>query len=149
MPFSVREGINIFLAGFIPTENMRFREDSLSFKVATGVEEEAAKPTSRYLYPAMSKKLIGKPGAPPFQLHVRPGEFSDSQVCCNEGAASTARACCLHPVMPSCSMLIAVNPFPGCLPAHPSPASPLPSSLPLPRPACLAACLLGITCRSS
>jgi len=26
MPFSVREGINIFLAGFVPTENMRFRE---------------------------------------------------------------------------------------------------------------------------
>ena len=26
MPFTVREGINIFLAGFVPTENMRFRE---------------------------------------------------------------------------------------------------------------------------
>ena len=25
MPFSVREGINVFLAGFVPTENMRFR----------------------------------------------------------------------------------------------------------------------------
>jgi ATP-binding cassette, sub-family E, member 1 len=23
MPFSVREGINVFLAGFIPTENLR------------------------------------------------------------------------------------------------------------------------------
>lgn len=33
MPFSVREGINIFLAGFVPTENLRFREDSLTFKV--------------------------------------------------------------------------------------------------------------------
>lgn len=33
MPFSVREGINIFLAGFVPTENLRFREVSLSFKV--------------------------------------------------------------------------------------------------------------------
>ena len=27
MPFTVREGINIFLAGFVPTENMRFREE--------------------------------------------------------------------------------------------------------------------------
>ena len=26
MPFSVREGINIFLDGFVPTENLRFRE---------------------------------------------------------------------------------------------------------------------------
>lgn len=34
MPFSVREGINIFLDGFVPTENMRFRTESLSFKVS-------------------------------------------------------------------------------------------------------------------
>jgi ATP-binding cassette, sub-family E, member 1 len=33
MPFSVREGINIFLAGFVPTENLRFREEALTFKV--------------------------------------------------------------------------------------------------------------------
>lgn len=33
MPYSVREGINVFLDGFIPTENMRFRDYSLSFKV--------------------------------------------------------------------------------------------------------------------
>lgn len=55
MPFSVREGINIFLAGFVPTENLRFRQDSLSFKVATVVEEVASKPTSRYKYPEMHK----------------------------------------------------------------------------------------------
>lgn len=34
MPFSVREGINIFLDGFVPTENMRFRTESLTFKVS-------------------------------------------------------------------------------------------------------------------
>jgi ATP-binding cassette subfamily E protein 1 len=33
MPFSVREGINIFLAGYVPTENMRFRDFELSFRV--------------------------------------------------------------------------------------------------------------------
>ena len=33
LPFSVREGINIFLAGFVPTENLRFRDESLTFKV--------------------------------------------------------------------------------------------------------------------
>jgi hypothetical protein len=59
--------------------------------VATGFEEEAAKPTSRYVYPEMHKKLIGKPGAPPFQLHVQPGEFSDSQVRCRGGVATWAR----------------------------------------------------------
>ena len=40
MPFSVREGINVFLAGFIPTENMRFREFELNFKVKEGEEED-------------------------------------------------------------------------------------------------------------
>ena len=34
MPFSVREGINIFLAGFVPTENMKFRDVELSFNVS-------------------------------------------------------------------------------------------------------------------
>jgi len=34
MPFAVREGINVFLAGFVPTENLRFREIELTFKVS-------------------------------------------------------------------------------------------------------------------
>lgn len=38
MPFSVREGINIFLAGFVPTENLRFRDVELTFKIAERVE---------------------------------------------------------------------------------------------------------------
>lgn len=37
LPFSVREGINIFLAGFVPTENLRFRDDSLTFKVIVNI----------------------------------------------------------------------------------------------------------------
>jgi len=42
MPFSVREGINIFLEGFIPTENLRFREEELTFKVVEQDEESKA-----------------------------------------------------------------------------------------------------------
>jgi len=38
MPFSVREGINIFLSGFLPTENMRFRDYELNFKIADNFE---------------------------------------------------------------------------------------------------------------
>ena len=33
MPHSVRMGINAFLAGFIPSENLRFRDHALTFKV--------------------------------------------------------------------------------------------------------------------
>ncbi|ODM88399.1 ATP-binding cassette sub-family E member 1 [Orchesella cincta] len=32
MPFSVQEGINIFLDGFVPTENLRSREGVLDLK---------------------------------------------------------------------------------------------------------------------
>lgn len=39
MPFSVREGINVFLAGFVPTENMRFREFELNFKIVDNLED--------------------------------------------------------------------------------------------------------------
>merc|ERR1719282_666442 len=55
MPFSVREGINIFLDGFVPTENLRFREDSLVFKVSENATEEDVKRMNSYKYPKMSK----------------------------------------------------------------------------------------------
>ena len=50
-------GINIFLDGFVPTENLRFREASLTFKVAETALEEEIKRMCRYEYPAMYKKL--------------------------------------------------------------------------------------------
>ena len=40
MPFSVRVGINAFLAGFIPTENFRFCEDSMSFKSCESPQDD-------------------------------------------------------------------------------------------------------------
>lgn len=93
MPFSVREGINVFLSGFVPTENLRFREDSLSFRVATGVEELAAKPTSRYKYPNMIKTLgsAKKGGSGVFTLTVRGGDFSDSQIIVMLGENGTGK----------------------------------------------------------
>ncbi|OWR50358.1 pixie [Danaus plexippus plexippus] len=74
MPFSVREGINIFLDGFVPTENMRFRTESLVFKVAESATEEEIKRMNHYEYPQMSKKMGD------FSLYVEQGEFSDSEI---------------------------------------------------------------------
>jgi len=69
MPFSVREGINIFLAGFVPTENLRFRDVSLTFKVSeTAEEEEASGHFAQYNYPAMTKTMG------PFKLVIEPGK---------------------------------------------------------------------------
>ncbi|XP_041982803.1 protein Pixie isoform X2 [Aricia agestis] len=74
MPFSVREGINIFLDGFVPTENMRFRTESLVFKVAESATEEEIKRMNHYEYPEMTKNMGD------FKLRVMQGEFSDSEI---------------------------------------------------------------------
>jgi len=73
LPFSVREGINIFLAGFVPTENLRFREVSLSFKVTENIDRDDKK-HRKFTYPAMSK-LLGD-----FKLNVDKGDFSSSEI---------------------------------------------------------------------
>lgn len=75
LPFSVREGINIFLEGFVPTENLRFRDVSLSFRVAeVDKDEEATKKHCNYAYPEMTKNLGS------FSLKVLPGNFTDSEI---------------------------------------------------------------------
>jgi ATP-binding cassette, sub-family E, member 1 len=51
MPFTVREGINLFLAGFIPTENMRFRDEELNFKISDSLEEIKMDKIGAYKYP--------------------------------------------------------------------------------------------------
>lgn len=52
-------GINIFLDGFVPTENLRFRETSLVFKVSETATEEEIKKMRRYDYNAMKKTMGG------------------------------------------------------------------------------------------
>ena len=75
-PYGVREGINIFLDGFIPGENLRFRDDSLTFKISDTAEEEGTelKNRSHYQYPDMNKTL----GT--FKLQVEAGDFSNSEI---------------------------------------------------------------------
>ena len=70
----IRKGINIFLDGFIPTENLRFREDSLSFKMVETAEEFILDKTKQYTYPAMTKTLGS------FKLTVEAGSFTDSEI---------------------------------------------------------------------
>jgi len=74
-PFSVREGINIFLAGFIPTENLRFRETELTFKVAEAIAaEQDIERHATTEYPRMMKQMGD------FKLEVCPGGFTNSEI---------------------------------------------------------------------
>eukprot|EP01006_Ploeotia_vitrea_P047479 TRINITY_DN67133_c3_g1_i1.p1 TRINITY_DN67133_c3_g1~~TRINITY_DN67133_c3_g1_i1.p1 ORF type:complete len:685 (+),score=390.68 TRINITY_DN67133_c3_g1_i1:68-2056(+) len=76
MPFSVREGINVFLAGFVPTENLRFRKVELSFKVGENVQEMIGTDSTHHTfhYPNMQKTL----GT--FKLNVEAGSFDSSEI---------------------------------------------------------------------
>ncbi|CAF0749359.1 unnamed protein product [Didymodactylos carnosus] len=74
MPFSVREGINVFLEGFIRTENLRFRDVALTFKVVETAAEEEVKRLCNNNYPSMTKKLGS------FNLSVDAGSFTESEI---------------------------------------------------------------------
>lgn len=82
MPFNVRDGINIFLAGYIGPENIRFREIELNFKLAENAQEDegGGDEHADYRYPDMTKKLEAKKKGTSFELTVCPGSFSDSEI---------------------------------------------------------------------
>eukprot|EP00922_Rhytidocystis_sp_ex-Travisia-forbesii_P052367 GHVS01077681.1.p1 GENE.GHVS01077681.1~~GHVS01077681.1.p1 ORF type:complete len:622 (+),score=42.05 GHVS01077681.1:84-1949(+) len=88
MPFSVREGINIFLDGFVPTENLRFREESLNFRVSgeSEVPEDEIQRLHFYEYPLLVKQL----GT--FKLRVESGNFSDSEILVMLGQNGTGKS---------------------------------------------------------
>jgi ATP-binding cassette subfamily E protein 1 len=86
-PFGVREGINVFLDGFIPTENMRFREVSLSFKTteSSGGDDVHLKKAHARGYPKLVKQM-GK-----FKLTVEEGNFTSSEIIVMLGQNGTGK----------------------------------------------------------
>jgi ATP-binding cassette subfamily E protein 1 len=91
MPFGVREGINIFLDGHIPTENMRFREESLSFRLMeTADDRPEADIHRRYQYPNMEKKYHSDAKSN-FQLEIEAGQFTDSEIIVMLGENGTGK----------------------------------------------------------
>ncbi|WPG99479.1 Translation initiation factor RLI1 [Acrodontium crateriforme] len=84
-PFSVREGINIFLDGNVPTENLRFREESLQFRIGEAGDEFMIDKSRDYGYPKMKKTLDT------FQLTVEAGEFTDSEIVVMMGENGTGK----------------------------------------------------------
>ncbi|KPM44661.1 Translation initiation factor RLI1 [Neonectria ditissima] len=85
MPYSVREGINIFLDGHIPTENLRFRDESLTFRIAETADEFAIDKSRAFRYPKMEKKLGG------FSLNIDSGDFTDSEIIVMMGENGTGK----------------------------------------------------------
>lgn len=85
LPQSVREGINIFLDGHIPTENLRFREESLTFRIAEAGDDFMADKNRAFSYPRMEKTLGN------FKLSIEPGKFTDSEILVMMGENGTGK----------------------------------------------------------
>ncbi|CAJ0914013.1 17663_t:CDS:2, partial [Entrophospora sp. SA101] len=69
-----------------PTENLRFRDESLTFKLAeTAEDEKEVDKFRRYQYPDM-KKTLGD-----FDLTVNAGEFTDSEIIVMLGENGTGK----------------------------------------------------------
>ncbi|KAI3396676.1 hypothetical protein diail_11784 [Diaporthe ilicicola] len=85
LPHSVREGINIFLDGHIPTENLRFREESLTFRIAEAQDLFDNDQTRAFNYPKMEKTLGN------FKLKIDTGSFTDSEIIVMMGENGTGK----------------------------------------------------------
>lgn len=85
LPSSVREGINIFLDGHIPTENMRFREELLQFRLADAADGLILDKLNAYQYPELHKTQGD------FHLKVMPGDFTTSEILVMMGENGTGK----------------------------------------------------------
>ncbi|KAF2145528.1 uncharacterized protein K452DRAFT_121410 [Aplosporella prunicola CBS 121167] len=85
LPSSVREGINIFLDGHIPSENLRFREESLQFRIGDASDDLTNDKTRAYSYPAMEKTMGN------FHLAIESGKFTDSEIIVMMGENGTGK----------------------------------------------------------
>ncbi|KAH6978535.1 P-loop containing nucleoside triphosphate hydrolase protein [Fusarium venenatum] len=85
LPYSVREGINIFLDGHIPTENLRFRDESLTFRIAETADEFQIDKSRAFTYPKMEKTLGS------FKLSIEAGDFTDSEIIVMMGENGTGK----------------------------------------------------------
>ncbi|EHY64932.1 ABC transporter [Nematocida ausubeli] len=78
-PFSIREAINIFLNGMLPTENMRFRAESLNFRISESavniVTDAVQQSIGTVKYPELTKKW--KDG---FKLTANGGSFMSPEI---------------------------------------------------------------------
>ncbi|KAI5171560.1 ATP-binding cassette, sub-family E, member 1 [Nematocida sp. LUAm3] len=77
-PFSIREAINIFLSGMLPTENMRFRAESLTFRISE-TPIEGMETTEEFQGSTRYPELV-KTWNKGFTISVEPGIFSSPEI---------------------------------------------------------------------
>jgi len=76
--------------GFLPSENLRFREVSLTFKVSGDADGQVKERLHSIQYPSLTKHM-GKEKASGFRLDVEAGNFSDSELLVMLGQNGTGK----------------------------------------------------------
>jgi ATP-binding cassette subfamily E protein 1 len=71
---STKIGINVFLDGYLPTENVRFRDKKFSFDVSSSSTDEFQEGSEILAYPKLEKKY------PSFSVIVEPGRVRKGEV---------------------------------------------------------------------
>ncbi|KAM0675533.1 ATP-binding cassette sub- E member 1 [Gurleya vavrai] len=56
-PFTIKQGINVFLEGYIPNENMKFRTEGLMFNISERPEKKEDS-RDQFYYPSMDKTYL-------------------------------------------------------------------------------------------
>lgn len=73
-PYSSRVGINYLILGYLPAENIKFREDKINFELKDLENGEVSNPQLKFLWTNMKKSLAD------FRLEVNGGEAYEGQV---------------------------------------------------------------------
>jgi len=71
---STKVGINVFLDGYLPTENVRFRDKKFSFDVSSSSTEEFQVGSEIVTYPKLEKKF------PSFSVTIEPGKVRKGEI---------------------------------------------------------------------
>ena len=71
---STKVGINVFLDGYLPNENVRFRDKKFTFDVSASTTEEFQKGDEVISYPLLEKKY------PSFSVSIEPGTVRKGEV---------------------------------------------------------------------
>ncbi len=71
---STKVGINVFLDGYLPNENVRFRDKKFTFNASASTTEEFQKGDEVISYPLLEKKY------PSFSVSIEPGTISKGEV---------------------------------------------------------------------
>ena len=71
---STKVGINVFLEGYLPNENVRFRDKKFSFDVSSSSTDQFQEGSEIVTYPKLEKKY------PSFSVEIEPGKVRKGEV---------------------------------------------------------------------